>query len=367
MEQSSSVLMVFSNVATFLLLFAILRKALYQNLSNRQIYLSYFLVCLFCVFSFWNSDWWGYFFNYSVFQNPSSDSHMEEFYLFLIRNTPSYIVFRIIIWGGALLMILWTTRRLNLDREISLLCFTVLSLLLISYARVCLAMSIMYVGASFLVTDTKKIELKQKLVGLLLIGSSFYLHKSAVFGIGVILASYVALVTSSKFSKIVLFLFPILVVLGSSIIPKLFDIETDDEYILQSIASGVNYANADQTTKGIGAILFSLLERIPLYLIAVTCYINKDNTSMSRRMQLFNNIAFFSVLFASVFAFDLSMNTSIMYVRFLRFSMIPCFIMLTYYMTNGINVKLCKTSYKIGLLFSLYSLAYSLYLAYLRN
>lgn len=123
------------------------------------------------------------------------------------------------------------------------------------------------------------------------------------------------------------------------------DLSSSSDEINSYIERGQDYMNNDYYIQGIGYFLGQLLERIPYYMLCLSSLkilIYKTYSVSNRSVVLFMKVLVLLVTVASVFAFDISINTQLIYERFMRFSFIPSCVLLTYFglivfILNGIN------------------------------
>lgn len=324
-----------------------------------------FLTVVFCLFSFWGKDWFGYYDYFKRIQSGYEVSSLENIYNWLGANLcPNYIVFRLFIWGSALYFFFQTVKKLKVNADLALFFFCSIYLIWFSYARASLAMAVMFFGYSLLIQSGNR----RKLFGLLLIVASYFLHKSSTFGIVVILLSEVFKRFGKGAITIPLILFPFLVIFMSSHFGVYVNaLLLDDSNFLNEYATAGNaYLTADASKSGPGVFLQRFLERAPYYLIAyisVRTYFNKTVIVAPDVKPIFL-LLFYIVIFASVFAFNLDLNTETLYGRFLRFGQIPACIVLTYSYSNNIMPKFSKWTIRIALFSTAYSLLYVLYNSY---
>lgn len=365
MEQTP--LLVSINIILFLILYTYVKPAYVSGyLTKDRRKKTLFLVYLFCLFSFWGKDWFGYQGYFEEIQKGNQVSSMEDIYNWIgAYICPNYIFFRFYIWGMALFLFFRTVRLLKLDYDLSLFFFCSIYLIWFSYARVSLAMAVMFYGFANFVTYKGN---KKKLLGLILILLAYYLHKSAIFGIAIIILVGLMKRMGKYAIVIPIVMFPILLFFVSSNIGGFMDsLLTDEDNMLNEYATaGNSYLMSDSNLSGPGVLLQGFLERAPYYLLAfcsIPIYFKK-------KIMVLNNIKpFFLILllivvFSSVFAFDLGMNTSTLYGRFLRFSQIPACIVLTFMYSNRILPKLTKIVINVSIISTFYSLIYVLYNSY---
>ena len=104
-----------------------------------------------------------------------------------------------------------------------------------------------------------------------------------------------------------------------------------------------------------------LLNSYMLCLSSLKILIYKTYSIPYRSVVVFMKVLVLLVTVASVFAFDISINTQLIYERFMRFSFIPSCVLLTYFWTNRIYPKWHKWTFNIAWIGSLYQIVYMLY------
>lgn len=326
------------------------------------------IICfLFCLFSFWGADWYGYIAEIEVVKRfGASNSNMERFYIWLIENvSDNYLVFRTIIWGSALLLFLLTLRRLQIRFDLALLLFSTVWIIWFSYARASLSMSILFYGSALLYRPSCRHKLFSYAIGCAAIVCAFFLHKSSLFGIAVVVIAILSQNKPKNTSIAFLIVFPALVLLASYFINNISTFDLGDESDLSSyVEAGAKHLRKRGGGGGIGPFIQKLLERIPYYILAFFSLKSMRSSSyyeMPKEIQLFTRILFYVVLFASVFAFDLGPNTRVLYTRFLRFSAIPAVIVLSYMLEHGLFNGWPRRIYYVAIAGSLYSVIYMMY------
>lgn len=366
-ELEQTPFLVFCNILLYGILFVYTRPALigksFSGIKNRIIVL---LLFVFCLFSFWGADWFGYL-NYflTIKTSGTEHVHMEEFYLWIAEEiSDSYLVFRTIVWGTSLLALLCIIKITRIRFDLALFFFATIYLMYFSYARVTLAIVLMCLGYLLLYVEKKRIF--NIILGIALLWASFYLHKSAILGIVSIIAASVFGKMGKKSGKFVLVAFPIMVFLMMLFFQDYFsEIQNQEEWTLSQYAnSSVIYLEKKSQFSGIGTFIQQVvLERIPYYILAFACYreINHPSQAHPSAIKAFMVLLLLNVVFASVFLFDFGVNTDTIYIRYLRFAQIPALIVLTYMYDNNIQVKLVRVAYKTGILCCIYSLAYVFY------
>lgn len=337
-------------------------------LPNSRRNRGYFLILLFCLFSLWGTDWFHY---YRLFIELKNDSlritNIEEVYVWIITNIAfNYLTFRLIIWGTALLFFYDSLKKLSIDKDIASFLFVSTSLIWFAYARVSLPMSMLFWGTSIIYNKEKRYSLIWNTIGIATIFSTFYFHKTSFFGMFVLLLAVVMNKLDRKFYIILLFLFPFLVFVVRNYLTDflLLDISSENSDFGLYLDSAQGYMGKEYVDKGIGSILQRLLEVTPYYLMLVLCIKlkrNRDYQTIPLGIKTFINICLLIVVLSSVFLFIDDVNTSTIYIRFLRFGFIPTIIIMSYCWKYNLYYKLVHLIWQIGLSGSLYAVSYALY------
>ena len=176
-------ILVFSNLLMIAFLFLLGRKGLGEPYIFRpwRRFLMIFTSFLFCLFSFCCFDWFHYAEMYINLVYMDGFNTSLEYVYYLIANylSPNYLVFRAIIWGGALFLLCLLFRHVSVRGDLLLVIFCALWLIDFGYGRVVLAYTIMYLGGSVLIKPVKDKMLLSLMFGGALLVISLFFHKSA--------------------------------------------------------------------------------------------------------------------------------------------------------------------------------------------
>lgn len=337
-------------------------------LSPMRVKVTVLLSFLFCLFSFWGADWFGYL-SYFKWAKSGGIEHvpMESFYLWLVDKVcTDYLQFRMIVWGLALILFIFTLRRLRLNLGLALFFFCSIYLIYFSYARASLAMSLLFAGYSLLWEHNRKVALKNKLIGLSLIGLSFFCHKSSALGIAAVVGAIIVKKWGRNGVIIVLLAFPLLVFAMQFFLQDLFGtiVSDEDSTLGQYAQVGANYMDKQSGFSGIGTFIQkNILEHCTYYILALCCYkeIKTPSVEYGVPIKSMMVLLFVLVITALIFAFDLGVNTKTIFGRYLRYAHIPACIVLTYMYSNGIQPRLIRWAYTMGIIGCFYSLIYMIY------
>ena len=369
MPHEKTPLLVITNILIVCLLFLITRPALYRRpLSRFKRFSAIILILLFCVFSFWGEDWFGYL-SYFERVKAGGEVSMERVYIWIVNHIcPNYFYFRIWIWGTALVLLWGIASRLRINKDVLLFFFSSIYMIWFSYARVSLAMALMFYGLSLFSSDTKKSGTIQIIVALVCISISFFLHKSAAFGILIITIVILLRAVDRWAIAVSLIAFPLLILIASDFLSGLIDsmMDIDSEIVTDYLERGEHYLQTENAIHGPGVIIQRVFERLPFYLISYLCLkaLYNNELVVCRGIRLFMVSTIMITLVSSVFLFNIGMNTDVVYTRFLRFGIIPACISLTFLSSSGKYSRFVKFIYRFAILGCFYALFYSLYDVY---
>lgn len=365
--------LVFQNLVLLFLAYIVMAPSIKEpcKVSKGRLFFGLLLCFLFCMFSFWGADWFGYIYEIGIIQDyGASNSNLESFYVWIVENvTDNYLLFRAIIWGGALILLLLTLERLSIKFDLAILLFSTVWIIWFSYARVSLAMAMMFYGAAICYRPYKNLKLLSLLLGLTAIICSFFMHKSSLFGIAVLFLSFFTSKNSKTSLILCLLAFPLFIFLAQYYVDSFssMDFSDDGSELTSYMEAGVKHMNRATGRGGLGTLIQKTLEHIPYYLLAIFSLKSlnpRTYTSLPKDIKLFVRILFFIVLFASIFVFNLGTNTNVLYSRFMRFAGIPATIVLSYFIENHLFERWPKRIYYIALAGSFYSVIYMMYNAY---
>lgn len=365
--------MVFMNLMIILVLYFTTKKSLVYpyKISQPKRNFAILLLFVFVVFAFWGTDWFHYLEIYPTLLDGYSGIHIEEVYVWIAQNlSVGYLTFRFVIWGVAVCLFLLTIKRLSINRDIALCVFGAFALIWFSYARVSLAMVMVYYGVTLLYKPYR-FKFLSKVLGISFMLCSLFFHKSAAFALFVALVAYIAEKINRKlFITLIICVIPVMVIIMKSFLSDFMQMDSagGETMLGQTVAAGQGYMNADKgQASGPGAILQRCLERTPYYLIAWLALKIQGKRILEKvpnDLVFFIRFQFLIVLIASVFLVDFGLNTSTLYGRFLRFGAIPSVIVLAYFWQHRYFPKLTKWTFRIAFAGTLYAVTYSLYNAW---
>lgn len=365
-------LFILADIFAYLIIIALLWRT--QKIGNscynnkRRYYISVILFFFICIYAYFDTDYFHYRDIVHTIAYGYNRSNIEDIYIEIVQLVDAnYFLFRLLIWGTAIILSLWLAKVSRLYLPLFLFIFVGLFVSKFAYARVSLAMALAFSAIPLLFRE-ERTSLIKVILGICLLSSSVIFHKTAFFAILIILVASLTINMGKKKLNLYLLLFPVFILLVDNIVlPYIFsDGESLNKYI--DIESAQGYMKASKISgRGIGIIIANILERTPYYLVVllyVKLIYRKQLNQFPIHIKMFANVTFYIVTISTIFLFITSVNTSILYYRFLYFSIIPGAAFLTYCIQNKISYKFARSIVLIGVLGSVYLFAYRFYLSF---
>lgn len=368
MKYEFSTFLVFINLVLLLLVFLFLRRSIASpgSVSKYKILLSELLIIVFGIFPFYSGDFYHLGENILLYQQ-GWQVNLETGYEYILRYVHDYILFRAIVWGISLLIVFYTIKRLKVPFDYSLLIFSSFFLPAYSYARVSCAMSLMFLGVTYLVKPIlgKKYLSFFLAIGLLYISTLF--HKSSYFAIVAIILGIIFINKDRKQTIVILLAsLPFLVLIVQYWLGQFMNLNSGDVGLVD-VGRGQQYLDREEKVRGIGELIGRYLHMSIFYYTVFLYYriINNKNYSLSKSYCMtFGRIAFLIVFGASIFAFDLKYYTAFFHYRLLNFAMIPIVLFLGFLRKEKILMNHVNNICIIGIISGLYTVIYALYCSY---
>lgn len=366
--ESQTPLLVASNLLLLIIIYYSLQPAFYylEKTPRQRFYLGIVCIVLFCIFSFWGADWFSYQDEYLIIRESEwyrTKTNIEAFYVQLILLSPHYLIFRLLVWGSALLFVTFIIRQLKVSYDLSWFFFGVVFLPYFSYGRVSLAMAVMFYGAVLISDYMGKKKIFPIVAGGIFLVGSIFLHKSAALGVLVVFFSMLSRTTTKNSWFYLLVAFVVVIVVMKFMVEHFMGstFEDGEGVAGKSLRAGQNYMNHGTGDSGAGILINIWLERGVYYLMAYLSYMIQSEYKVPNGIASILKIDFYLVLFSSVFLIDLGANTSAIYGRLIRFTLVPSSIVLAYAYQYDLFPKLTRIIFFIGLTGSLYRLTYFWY------
>ena len=322
------------------------------------------LMFVFVLFSFWGPDWFHYIDVYMILRF-GGDTHLEDIYCWIAQNiSPNYLMFRFIIWGSGLILYLLALKRLPISKDLSILLFSCLFLPYFSYARVSLAMAMGFFGLT-IIYNPYRFKLFSFVLGIIFVLGSFYFHKSSLFLIIIILFTLVLIRFPKKTMWLLILLYPLVLYLVKGLISEFLvtDVEGSNEHFSSYTMAGQHYMTKEERVHGLGAGLSMLAEVLPYFVLLFISLrtILRGSYQIPKIIYAFILVLILIITGSSMFMFDMGANTETIYIRFMRFAIIPSSIILSYFYSNNISPKYTRFCYWLFVFGIFYRISYVFY------
>ena len=303
--------------------------------KKRKVEVNYLIVLYFAAYAVFycvNPDYFRYrnWLNFPFLM----DFHKEQVYAFLImfcRSLPfdyPFEVFRLIVWGGGVLLVLYTSR---MYRSILMPGLTVLFLFAFfsgtfCYARASLAMAVFYMGVSLYLWGKNRWK---QILGLGLAVYSYFFHHEMIIGIAALPCLWMSFEKKKmiKFSLIIL----VIIIVGLTYINSNLDL-MENIFGADELVDKMEQLNEkEQRVFRLSTFISYLNVFFPFYLITKLFYRHKR---LPKPIVGIYRITF-GLLLATIAFFVVSGPRSVYTYRVLYITIIPMAIMMTYCYNQG--------------------------------
>lgn len=379
-------ILVFANLLMITFLVLLSRKGLRAPFNFRpwRRYLVILVSFAFCLFSFWGTDWFHYAGMYInlVYMDGFNTSLEDVYYLIANYLSPNYLVFRAIVWGGALYLFCLLCKHASVRGDLMLALFCAIWLIDFSYGRIVMAYTMMYLGGAVLLKPVNGKILLSVILGFVLLGLSLFFHKTAFFGVALVLLALFPRLLNKRTFVLVMMMYPFVLLLVQLLLIQFMDTAVDPNEHNSSSAAGQAYLSDDTKEIGPAYLLYLMLRYVPYYMIAWIAYKvnlfqpeeNAEKESdvpsslpdeVPAEVRFFSRLTVYIVLVSTIFLFDLGASTITLYMRFLMYGFIPACVVLAWAWQHRICPRMAKLAFLTGVSGTFYALLYSFYLAYL--
>lgn len=309
----------------------------YWNRKKRiPIRFTWFLILLFCLYAFWDTDYFS--FRYMFYS--SLEDFRDPLYYYLSKiSFGSYTIFRFLIWGAGLLLVIKTVKRFGISPNIAAYVFTIFFMLTFSYARVSLGMAMFFYGLSYIIIPNKCFRVRGYIWGLIFIGCSFFGHRS--------LAALIALTPLAfiKLEKKIFILLTIGGIMASSLVAALLSSLMSGTISLGDSLGAVGEAAEQYAAKD--TIMeynwkFTLMRNLRnISIILAYAYIvwkvlySKQSSVVSCPIKKLTTLCYGILIFSVSFLIIPGMGADIIGYRYLYMLGIPLCIIISYFATKG--------------------------------
>ena len=296
---------------------------------------------LFALTSFVGADFFFYHENMSMYSSRvfgDQDRGLELVYQYLIYYTNGdYFLFRLVVWGVSLLLIVLNARKFGANVYNTLFIILAGFIVTYSYARATLAMAIFFLGVILIcVAINKKWKLFRIIIGICLIASSIYFHRSMLPMVALALV-WIIIPWKKKITKYSLWFFPLFVALFYFVIKTAFeglfavaDVVDDDSGSLYKMEHYSEHTVAATNMNGYIRLVFHYsVFVLPILMLANILRSGKILRILDDRAIWLYQIIFLIFAFALSFVF-LGFGNSVLFDRYLYMTFIPLSILIVY-------------------------------------
>lgn len=179
----------------FILFNSILLFAYYNRNRKYTEVFTWILTVVFCVYAFYDTDY----FTFGRDYTKGLENFRDPLYYYISKiSFGSYTIFRLLIWGIAVVLVYKIFKKFNIQSNIAIFIFATFSLLIFSYARASLGMSLYYYGLTFILFN-KNNRPENIIFCILLFILSFWAHRSMALLIIITPVIYISLNKKSMF------------------------------------------------------------------------------------------------------------------------------------------------------------------------
>lgn len=339
------------------------RSCLYSYGGKRDVGIRFFfplLLMVYIITSFTDGD----FSHYQMMvknYNGLGSTGLENVYEYVIGLTnQNYLLFRIIFFGGMVLLLLRLFKNYNLDKYSSLYFLFAVYISTLSYSRASIGMAVFFLGLSLFFSDNKRII--NIVFGAILIGVSYYFHRSCIVLIPMALLGFVP-INKRTLPIILVAVFASFALLKGLAADVINEIAASDNEELALKAELYMSGSSGQFSGNIIAWFMHIWSYGVFYVLFFVdaYYIIYNRSLIKRSIKGLFNVTFGILLFAILMnLFD--MTSAALYYRYLFMLMIPTTIMTTYLYQNGLlPLKRFKFLFWFGCIPTIENILYHVY------
>ncbi|MGM9842626.1 MAG: EpsG family protein [Muribaculaceae bacterium] len=286
-------------------------------------------VTIFCVFALGEWDTYYYHGLYDKMVFLDRKYHVEDFYFWLIRTIPfSYYLWRLAVWGSAVVLMAWTFKLNKLNNECVAFLFVLILLQQFSFTRASLGVAMLLFAVS-LFLNAKTESMYYYVFAIAGCIASYFLHKSMPL---FLLMSILALCPINKTTFWALVIaFPILRMV---IIPFVMDFIASGYLSEKTTEFAESYLDREKIVLNFKGLIQSVIKYAPLYItffILIKEYIFKK-IFLPPNIRLFFHLAFILFYISSLFLGQETSNFVTSRTEHVMF--FPLTIVMAYYMTT---------------------------------
>lgn len=314
----------------------------------------------FCVFYAFAYDYYSYKRRFEEFLFGYEQDYLEEFYIYLMGiSHESYLIWRLLVWGGACLFIVLTCRKLRISSFYFGAIF--LSLPLVQafyYLRNSLAFALFFWGISYLYITGKK-KILSYIVGVCGVICSLFLHQSMPFYLLVALFCFV-LPFNKKVIRFSLYLFPFFYVFLNYFVSSFLDLDFFNDTKMQE--RGLSHVESSYSQH---LTIFGYLQMIILRFPVLLCLYYSIKNIYIHKMKVHPGIEFllkfsYVMIYVSLLFIGQGMSEHIS-LRFWNAALLPFSFFVSSYTFDIQGKRLPRLFYYLIVLSTIYVLSYNIY------
>lgn len=275
-----------------------------------------------------NADWYSY--QKMIWEYDLSEgaiNYGEPIYRYIVQFVNrNYLLFRLVVWGGAFLLARITFRRFGLNVNIASFVLVSVFLIKFNYARASLGMACYFFGLSFLLKPSKKGKFIDLLIIILSFIGAYEFHHSML-----VLLAFTLLIYLPLDKPVVLLGLLLALPVMASIISHNFDFVNffNDEYLSNKVQGVVAFTAESANIYGIiSAIISYGAFVVPLLVTLIIMFKHQKELEISI-VRLFR-LTVCVDLFALSFLF-MGLDSNLLFYRHLFMTFIPLTVLSVYF------------------------------------
>ncbi len=246
----------------------------------------------------------------------------------------NWFYYRLLCWSISLLLFVLTAKRLRINVQHALFCLFILWYHTFCYGRVTLAMAFYFYGVSFLCKPITKYLIRSYIIGIIIILSSFYFHRSIILLIVITPAIYMLQVkkqTSIIYSLICIALVFSIVIINITI---LYTSNSIEEETANKLAT---YSVRELQDKSIIGYIVLYITYIAKYIpiLVSTYFVILKKMPLPNYIKMFFSVMIITFTISIAFYFSGKAQYTLFY-RTLNFTMIPSSLIIAFLHQEGI-------------------------------
>lgn len=292
------------------------------NDVHKGVFAFFFIYTLHCIFAFYEHDtyhYWNAFIarKYGIYEN---------IYNWLAKDVTdgNFFLWRVLIWTPACYFLYLTGKRLDCLTRNFLVAFLLLDIFIVPNTRGSLGHAMMLYGAVLTMDEQSKI--RTKLVGVFLVGLSFFFHKSMF--VNIIFALLAIYPLKKKGITILLIAFPFLTTAATYLIDNIVSgaLTIDFGENMQSAGTkALGYAQSEKSVYNVNGIISLIVHNAPVYvsLVYVVYRVFYQEAQVEKVFIYLCRLAFVCIYIGSLFSFVETSNWISIRFRFMGMFPLP--------------------------------------------